>query len=149
MQKKRSLGISSLEEEIVEAEVKRMLEPTYSTRPYSKIAVTGVVQDVTSTYVRMLWGVRSNRSGMMEDGLVHATEEGVPQGSSLSPLLSSVYLHYILVTCQDANSLSRTSCSNDTLLTFPPYGNISNFKTKSTVLVTSCQASCSQTQLSP
>ena len=31
MQKKRSLGISSLEEEIVEAAVKRMLEPIYET----------------------------------------------------------------------------------------------------------------------
>jgi RNA-directed DNA polymerase len=36
------------------------------------------------------------RSGVMEDGLVHATEEGIPQGSILSPLLSNVYLHYVL-----------------------------------------------------
>jgi hypothetical protein len=32
----------------------------------------------------------------MEDGLRHATEEGTPQGSILSPLLSNVYLHYAL-----------------------------------------------------
>jgi RNA-directed DNA polymerase len=32
----------------------------------------------------------------MEDGLTRASEEGVPQGGNLSPLLSNVYLHYAL-----------------------------------------------------
>ena len=32
----------------------------------------------------------------MEDGLVRASEEGTPQGAILSPLLSNVYLHYVL-----------------------------------------------------
>ena len=32
------------------------------------------------------------RAGVMEDGLVSATEEGVPQGGPLSPILSNVYL---------------------------------------------------------
>jgi RNA-directed DNA polymerase len=36
------------------------------------------------------------KSGVMEDGLVHASEEGTPQGAVLSPLLSNVYLHYVL-----------------------------------------------------
>src|SRR5881628_1245221 len=31
-------------------------------------------------------------AGVMEDGLVHASEEGTPQGSPLSPLLSNVVL---------------------------------------------------------
>jgi hypothetical protein len=32
----------------------------------------------------------------MEDGLVKATDEGTPQGSIVSPLLSNIYLHYVL-----------------------------------------------------
>jgi len=40
--------------------------------------------------------IRMLKSGIMEDGLTHATEEGTPQGSILSPLLSNIYLHYVL-----------------------------------------------------
>jgi len=40
--------------------------------------------------------VRMLKSGVMEDGLVQASDEGVPQGGNLSPLLSNVYLHYTL-----------------------------------------------------
>jgi len=40
--------------------------------------------------------IRMLKSGIMEDGLVQATEEGTPQGSILSPLLSNIYLHYVL-----------------------------------------------------
>ena len=32
----------------------------------------------------------------MIEGRREATEEGVPQGASLSPLLANVYLHYVL-----------------------------------------------------
>ena len=39
---------------------------------------------------------RMLKGGIMEDGLVHASEEGTPQGSILSPLLSNIYLHYVL-----------------------------------------------------
>jgi len=39
---------------------------------------------------------RMLRGGIMEDGIVRATEEGTPQGSILSPLLSNIYLHYVL-----------------------------------------------------
>jgi RNA-directed DNA polymerase len=39
---------------------------------------------------------RMLKGGVMEDGLTIASEEGVPQGGVLSPLLSNVYLHYAL-----------------------------------------------------
>jgi RNA-directed DNA polymerase len=39
---------------------------------------------------------RMLKGGVMEDGLTRASEEGTPQGGSLSPLLSNVYLHYVL-----------------------------------------------------
>ena len=40
--------------------------------------------------------IRMLKSGILEDGLVRATEEGTPQGSIISPLLSNIYLHYVL-----------------------------------------------------
>lgn len=36
------------------------------------------------------------KAGVMIEGLRFATEDGVPQGASLSPLLANVYLHYVL-----------------------------------------------------
>ena len=40
--------------------------------------------------------IRMLKSGIMEDGLRRASDEGTPQGSILSPLLSNIYLHYVL-----------------------------------------------------
>jgi RNA-directed DNA polymerase len=39
---------------------------------------------------------RMIKGGIMEEGLVKATEQGASQGSILSPLLSNIYLHYAL-----------------------------------------------------
>lgn len=44
--------------------------------------------------IRLVW--RMLKAGIMEDGLVRPSEEGTPQGSVLSPLLSNIYLHYAL-----------------------------------------------------
>ncbi|MBN2134292.1 MAG: group II intron reverse transcriptase/maturase [Acidobacteria bacterium] len=40
--------------------------------------------------------IRMLKGGILEDGLVKASESGTPQGSILSPLLSNIYLHYVL-----------------------------------------------------
>jgi group II intron reverse transcriptase/maturase len=137
--KGRPLGISNLEDKIVEAATKRTLEPIYEAvfedssggyrpgrnqhtcleklgRTIQQKKVSHIVEaDIKSFFdkVNQVWMVeflrhrigdervirliiRMLKSGIMEDGLVRATEEGTPQGSILSPLLSNIYLHYAL-----------------------------------------------------
>ncbi len=36
------------------------------------------------------------KAGVMEDGVFTASEEGAPQGGLVSPVLSNIYLHYVL-----------------------------------------------------
>jgi RNA-directed DNA polymerase len=36
------------------------------------------------------------KAGVMEDGALHASDEGTPQGGLVSPVLSNIYLHYVL-----------------------------------------------------
>lgn len=138
-EKGRPLGISNLEDKIVEEAAKRTLEPIYEAvfedssygyrpgrsqhqclealgRTIQQRKVNRVVEaDIKSFFdkvnhewmikflrhrigdervIRLI--IRMLKSGIMEDGLTQATEEGTPQGSILSPLLSNIYLHYVL-----------------------------------------------------
>lgn len=46
---------------------------------------------------QMIWLIqRFLKAGVMIDGVRQDSEQGVPQGSCLSPLLANVYLHYVL-----------------------------------------------------
>jgi group II intron reverse transcriptase/maturase len=138
-EKGRPLGISNLEDKIVEEATKRALEPIYEAvfedssygyrrgrsqhdcldalgRTIQQRKVNHVVEaDIKSFFDRVNheWMIkflrhrigdervirliiRMLKSGIMEEGLTRATEEGTPQGSIISPLLSNIYLHYVL-----------------------------------------------------
>ncbi len=138
-EKGRPLGISCLEDKIVEEATKRTLEPIFEAvfedsswayrpernqhkcldalgRTIQQKKVNHVVEaDIKAFFdklnhewmikflrhrigdkrvIRLI--IRMLKSGIMQEGLVHASEEGTPQGSILSPLLSNIYLHYVL-----------------------------------------------------
>jgi RNA-directed DNA polymerase len=138
-EKGRPLGISNLEDKVVEEAVKRTLEPIYEAvfedsshayrpgrNPHTCLEALGrAIQQKKVSYVveadikrffdkvnhewmikflrhrigderviRLI--IRMLKSGILEEGLVYASEEGTPQGSILSPLLSNIYLHYVL-----------------------------------------------------
>ena len=137
--KGRPLGISNLEDKIVEAATKRTLEPIYEAvfeqssygyRPGSnqhkclealgRTIQQGKVNHVVEADIKSFFDqvnhdwmvkflrhrigdervirlvIRMLKSGILEDGLMSATEKGTSQGSILSPLLSNIYLHYVL-----------------------------------------------------
>jgi len=53
-------------------------------------------------------------AGVMEDGQWHKTEEGTPQGGSISPLLANIYLHYVFDLW--ANRWRRRKASGDVVM---------------------------------
>lgn len=65
------------------------------------------------------------KAGIMEEGKLSKTEEGVPQGGSLSPLLGNIYLHYVLdlwfnkkITEQCQGEAYLTRFADDTVACF-------------------------------
>jgi len=53
-------------------------------------------------------------AGVLEEGRKTYSEEGVPQGGSISPLLANVYLHYVF------DGLNRSAVAGDPTLIFSP-----------------------------
>lgn len=136
---KRSLGIPSVEDKIVQIMLKKILESifesnfldcSYGFRPnrschtaintLDKTVMTKPVNFVVEVDIKnffdnvshywlhrcleerisdpnLLWLVRRLiKSGVIEDGQYQASTQGTPQGGNLSPLLSNIYLHYVL-----------------------------------------------------
>ncbi len=177
-EKGRPLGISNLEDKIVEAAVKRTLEPIYEAafedssygyrprrsqhmcldalgRTIQQTRVNRVVEaDIKAFFdtvnhkwmikflrhrigdervIRLIW--RMLKSGILEDGLFYATEQGTPQGSILSPLLSNIYLHYVLdvwfkheVRKQSQGEASYFRYADDFLACFRYQGDAEHFR---------------------
>ena len=47
--------------------------------------------------------VRFLKAGYIEDGQIHKSDKGTPQGGLISPVLANVYLHYVLDTWFERN----------------------------------------------
>jgi group II intron reverse transcriptase/maturase len=50
------------------------------------------IGDRRMVYLLMKWA----KAGVMEEGKLHETQAGTPQGGIISPLLANLYLHYVL-----------------------------------------------------
>jgi RNA-directed DNA polymerase len=76
---------------VVEADIKRFFDTVKHEKMTQFLRYRIGDERVIRLIIRML------RSGIMEDGRVQVSEEeGTSQGSILSPLLSNIYLHYVL-----------------------------------------------------
>ncbi len=135
----RPLGIPTIEDKVLQAGVRAVLEPiyeedfkdfSYGFRPgrsthqaikylYEKVSYRGVryiidadlrnyFGSISHGLLREFLARRVNdgvvrkmidkwmKAGILEDGQVSYPKEGTPQGGIISPLLSNIYLHYVL-----------------------------------------------------
>ncbi|MFO7671018.1 MAG: group II intron reverse transcriptase/maturase [Bacteroidales bacterium] len=136
---RRPIGISTIEDKVLQESVRRVLEPVYEEefKPFSygfrrghspheaidymfkevsfEKKVYIIDADITDYFgsinhsilrefldIRLQDGVIRKmidkwlKAGVLESGNVSYAEEGTPQGSVISPLLSNIYLHYVL-----------------------------------------------------
>jgi group II intron reverse transcriptase/maturase len=75
------------------------------------------------------------KAGVMENGVVTHMDEGVPQGGPVSPVLSNIYLHYVLdlwferrfrKSCRGYAELTRFA--DDLVATFQNHGDAERFR---------------------
>jgi RNA-directed DNA polymerase len=134
----RPLGITALEDKVVQQAARMLLEPiyeqeflgfSYGFRPGRSqhkaldalaVAIMRTVSWVLDADIRAFYDTIDHgwmqkliehkiadrrmvrllmkwlHAGVMENGALREVEEGTPQGSGISPLLSNVYLHYVL-----------------------------------------------------
>jgi group II intron reverse transcriptase/maturase len=76
--------------QVVEADIKRFFDEVNQAWMVKFLRHRIGDERVIRLIIRML------KSGILEEGLVRASEQGTPQGSIVSPLLSNIYLHYVL-----------------------------------------------------
>jgi RNA-directed DNA polymerase len=136
---KRPLGIPTIEDKVLQAGVRKVLEPiyerefkdySYAFRPnrsahqaidyMTRKIEFGGIRYIIDADLKNYFGSISHgqmrefvsrrvsdgvirkmidkwmKAGILEEGIVSYPEEGTPQGGIISPLLSNIYLHYVL-----------------------------------------------------
>ena len=137
--KLRPLGVTCLEDKLVESGIVRILEAVYEQdfigdsygfRPnrschqalrtlnatvekgrinvIAEADIKGFYNNMDQNWIMKFLGHRIGdklilrmvkrflKAGIMEEGKLLASDEGTPQGGSISPILSNIYLHYVL-----------------------------------------------------